>query len=65
MDSIWELESLEDVHEFIQGLTNEQDRIDTHGLVWIATMEVLEQEGGLDAVQGTYNALIARVSARD
>lgn len=63
MDCLWELDSLQEVQEFIDNLDWE-DRIDALSLVWIASQLSLEQEGGLNAHKGAADAAIARASMR-
>lgn len=59
MDCLWELNTMNEVVEFIDNLDWE-DRVDAQGLVWIASQLSLEQDGGLDAFKGAASAAIAR-----
>ncbi len=47
MDLLWNCQDLEQITLFIKSLPTEQDRIDARSLVWIATVESLEQELGI------------------
>ena len=61
MDRIWELESLDEVHAYIESLDNLKDQWDARALVWVATMEVEEHEGGLNGSKTVYNDLMLRL----
>ena len=61
MDHLWACQDMNEVANFIESLDDPQDQRDSWSLVWIAQVDTLEQEGGLDALQGTYNSIIDRV----
>lgn len=61
MDHLWACNDMNEVANFIESLDDPQDQRDSWSLVWIAQVDTLEQEGGLDALQGTYNSIIDRV----
>lgn len=46
MDLLWNCQDLDQIQLFIKSLPTEQDRIDAHSLVTIATQESIEQELG-------------------
>ena len=61
MDHLWACQDMDEVLSFIESLKDPQDQRDCHSLVWIAQVDTLEEEGGLNALQGTYNSIIRRV----
>ncbi len=47
MDLLWGCENLEQIQELIAALPTRQDQLDARSLVWVATVESLEQELGI------------------
>ena len=61
MDQLWACDDMHEVVNFIEGLDLPQDRRDAQSLVWMAQVDTLEEEGGLDAHKGTYKRFIRSI----
>jgi hypothetical protein len=60
---MWDIDSVERVHEFIQTLPA-QDARDAHSLLKMAIWESIEQQEGLEDYEQTAKDLISRSSSK-
>jgi hypothetical protein len=58
MDLLWQCNTVEQVQTLIKALPTKADQRDALSLVQIATMEGLEEEGGLDEYKDAAKAAI-------
>lgn len=63
MNSLWALNTLAEVNEFIDELDCD-DRWDAISLVWVATVVLEENEGGLAQYKKDADAIIARARGK-
>jgi hypothetical protein len=60
LDVMWNIDSVEKVHEFIRTLPA-QDARDAHSLLQIAIWETIESEDGLDAYSDQAHSIITSI----
>lgn len=64
LDLMWNLDTMDEVMEFISSLDDFKDQVDASSLAWMVMMDYKEEQGLLDEHAGTVQRIIDRIAGQ-